>query len=218
MAKNERKFMCWSCNKPTKHIIRAKYHYKEIFELRTIGGFGTMEQEHEYLIAQCAGCEHVSLIDVVFCEGNYLVFQYPEPINKEYKELFLDQNELIEVSQEISNLYQEVTQAYKSQTPILCGVGLRILVEAICIDQQIKGSNLMQKIKGLKDAGLISAAELPILDKLRDIGNAAAHEIKAMEEDTLKHALLIINHIIRSIYILPLIGKKIETPKPRKKQ
>lgn len=210
MTEDERKFRCWSCNKPTKHIVRAKYNFKEIFSLREIGGFGTMELDHEYLIAQCGGCDHVSLIDIVFCEGNWQVYQYPELAKKEYEGLFLDQNELFEVPEEISNLYQEVTQAYKNQTPILCGVGLRILVEAICINRQIKGDNLMQKIKGLKDAGLISATELPILDKLRNIGNAAAHEIKGMDEQTLKHALLIINHIIRSIYILPGFSTKIK--------
>lgn len=210
MEEEEIKLRCGSCNKPTKHIVRAKYPFKEIVDLREIGGFGKMELEHEYFIAQCAGCDYVSLVNIVFCEGSYQTYQYPEPTKKEYDGLFLDQNELFEVPEEISDLYQEVTQAYKNQTPILCGVGLRILVEAICLDQEIEGYNLVEKIKALKNEGLISQQELPILDKLREIGNAAAHEIKAMQEDTLKHALLIINHIIRSIYILPGFADKIK--------
>ena len=86
-------------------------------------------------------------------------------------------------------------------------MGLRMLVEAICLEQKIPGLNLQSKIRKLHELGMISKNELPILDKLRLIGNDSAHKIKSFSIDKLSYALDIINHIIKSIYVLPKINK-----------
>lgn len=209
MSEDLRKINCGSCNKVTSHHVKARYDFEQIVNLREFGLNGTMKMDHEYLIVQCAGCEHISFVDIIPHESGWEVYQYPEPIEKEYQGLFLDQNELMEVPDEISDLYEEISVAYKKQAPILAGIGLRALVEGICRDQNINGRNLKEKIVELHAQGFISSQELPILDKLRTIGNVSAHEIKAMDEMTLKHAVLIVNHIIRSIYILPGFSAKI---------
>jgi hypothetical protein len=84
------------------------------------------------------------------------------------------------------------------------------LVEAICLDQSIIGSNLLKKIEKLHHEGFISKSELPILDKLRITGNDSAHKIKGLSMYKLELALGIVNHVLTSIYILPVINKKLE--------
>jgi hypothetical protein len=85
-----------------------------------------------------------------------------------------------------------------------------MLLEAICMEQKVIGNNLQQKILALRDRGLISANEIPILDKLRLIGNVAVHQTKGLRLNILSYALDIINHVLKSIYILPRINKKIK--------
>ena len=109
----------------------------------------------------------------------------------------------------LNDLYEEVEGAFKENSNILAGVGLRMLVEALCLEQKIKGRNLQEKIKNLHTSGLISANEVPILDKLRLIGNFSAHEIKGLSISKLEYALDIVNHVLKSIYILPKINKKL---------
>jgi hypothetical protein len=46
---------------------------------------------------------------------------------------------------------------------------------------------------------MIPGSELPILDKLRQIGNLSTHQIKAFPIEKLNYALDIINHIMKSI-------------------
>jgi hypothetical protein len=204
------KVNCASCHKATKHFIRKAYKFEEIINLREYGMNGTLRTSHEYLTVQCAGCENVSFLDIADSGGGTTVYQYPEIRPKELQGLFLDHNELDKLPKDIALLYEEVSVAFTNHTSILAGIGLRTLVEAICVQQKIQVYNLHLKIKELHNRGLISKQELPIIDKLRTIGNTAAHKIKPANEDTLRHALLIVNHVLRSVYILPGFSKKIK--------
>ncbi len=132
--------------------------------------------------------------------------------NKEYDldVVLLSEQQQSTLPKIFRNLYEEVEGAFKEESNILAGVGLRMLVEAICMERKIKGKNLQEKIKNLSPAGLISANEIPILDKLRLIGNFSAHEIKSFSNEMLDYALEIINHILKTIYLLPQINRKLK--------
>lgn len=108
------------------------------------------------------------------------------------------------------DLYEEIKEAFESGSNILAGVGLRAMVEAVCMQEKIEGRNLQEKIKNLHNKGLIASSEQPILDKLRLIGNLSTHQIKAFPLDKLNYALDIINHVLKSIYVLPKINKKLK--------
>ena len=97
-----------------------------------------------------------------------------------------------------------------NESNILAGVGLRMLVEGICLERKIAGKNLLEKIKNLHSANWLSANEVPILDKLRQIGNFSAHSIKGFSTTDLQYALEIVNHVLKTIYILPLINKRLK--------
>lgn len=179
-------------------------------------GLFKSKTKYEYMVIQCTSCNTISFLErVTFVEPNefgqppmIIESHYPDYSDTGYN--FLNEEELHCLPKTLATLYDEVVSVFKSNSEILSGIGLRMLVEAICIEQKVEGSNLQKKIVSLREKGLISANEVPILDKLRLIGNVAAHEIKGMSLNVLSYALDIINHVLKSIYILPKINRKIK--------
>ena len=115
---------------------------------------------------------------------------------------FLNDQDIEELPAMIHDLYEELMEAMQHQSSLLAGVGLRMLIEAVCIEQKIPGRNLNLKIKNLLERGLISKNEFEVLNKLREIGNVSAHQIKGPSDSLLDAALFAINHLLRSIYVV----------------
>jgi len=171
----------------------------------------------EYLVVKCQGCNTVSF--AIRLSGdhfidqengfNYIDLNFPDQENNS-DIMLLAFEERQKLPRQISKLYDEVQTVFTQDANILAGVGLRMLIEAICLEQNIQGKNLQIKIEELHVKGLISKNEIPILDKLREIGNSSVHEIKTFPINKLKYALDIINHVLKSIYILPAINKKLK--------
>lgn len=167
--------------------------------------------EQDYCIVECLGCDSLSFLIVTRFDGKAPKFENLPESYDDYDSLLgtLSDDDINELPKVIRGLYNEVEEAINNYSLVLTGIGLRTLVEAVCIDQNIKGSNLQEKIKELQSQGLISKSEEPILDKLRQIGNVSAHEIKSLPLNKLEYALGIINHILRSIYVLPKLNQRL---------
>jgi hypothetical protein len=169
-----------------------------------------------YMVIQCGGCRTVSFLmrDPMYSyqdEPEYSDYHFPlsrEEMNLYYT--FHREEDLDEIPSKIRELYEEIKPLFRNESSVIAGTGLRMLVEGICLQQKIAGANLKEKIIKLNEMGIISNADLPILDKLRIMGNQSAHEIKGMSIDKLSYALDIINHASRSIYILPKINKRLK--------
>jgi hypothetical protein len=197
------------CDNETKHLV--------LFSKRILEPHYDDEKklfENVYMIVQCNGCGQVSFLlqeqNIFFGqhkdEPKYILTTYPN----EYDDpLFLTDEEQHSIPKSIMELYDEITEAFKNSSSVLAGIGLRTLVEAICMQLKIPGKNLHDKIKALHVKGLISDSELIFIDKLRIIGNVSAHEIKRISIEKLEYALQIVNHVLRSIYVLPKINKLI---------
>ncbi len=169
----------------------------------------------DHLLVKCCGCEKVS-----FLRRNYtleadgitvlqsLDWNYPEKPYDFYN--FLSYDDEYELPSAINSLYNEVKSAFNDDSEILAGLGLRTLVEAICIHQKIVGNNLQDKIQNLHHVGSISKKDASYIDNLRQIGNSSAHEISSLSMDKLQIALEIINQILRTIYVIPKHDKKLK--------
>ncbi len=200
---------CENCNEETNH----KVLYKKAVRINDSKS-KIDEQKEWYCVTQCAGCDTHYFVLRTFFPGpgkdkklHYYDMHFPsegESFN------FISFEDEAELPLMVSSLYKEVKATFNSGSPVLAGIGLRTLVEAICKQQNISGRNLKDKIISLHRNGQISTSELPILDKLREIGNFSAHEIKTFSMDKLSYALEIVNHVLRSIYILPKINKKLK--------
>jgi hypothetical protein len=166
----------------------------------------------EFSVVECMGCNSISFLQTIRVSkrSKPMHFNYPDDSGNPGYYIFLSEKHVAIFPKAIKKLYDELIPAYQSGAKILLGMGLRALVEAICIDQSITGSNLVKKIEKLHHEGHISKSELPILDKLRIIGNDSAHKIRSLSIYKLELALGIVNHVLTSIYILPVINKKLE--------
>ncbi|MBA3680734.1 MAG: DUF4145 domain-containing protein [Bacteroidetes bacterium] len=197
---------CPSCLNPTKHNI----HYS----ITKLDADLPYDYENTFSIIECNGCTNISMLYKVrdLKDNEIEEVNYPDAHLYKISEIdrfFLKPDVLKQVPKIIQSLYKEVKDAFNSQSPILSGIGLRTLVEAICIEQNIAGRDLKTKIENLHKQGFISNTELPLIDKLRLIGNVSAHEIKTIQISTLVLAVEIVNHILKSIYILPNINNQI---------
>jgi hypothetical protein len=171
---------------------------------------GYTKSVEEFSIIECMGCNAVSFLQTVKLskKSKAMHFNYPDDSDAFYN--FLSEEHTKFFPKKIRNFYEEVVSAFETDSAVLLGVGLRVLVEAICVHQGIPGNNLLKKIEALHREGFISKSELPILDKLRIIGNDSAHKMKSLPMNKLELAVGIVNHILTSIYILPIINKRLK--------
>ncbi|WP_293886038.1 DUF4145 domain-containing protein [Thiolapillus sp.] len=88
---------------------------------------------------------------------------------------------------------------------VLTGMGIRAIVETVCKNKNANGKDLCEKINDLVIQGVLTKKDADILHKLRTLGNEAAHEVKPHNNATLALALDVIDHLIKGVYILPLL-------------
>lgn len=218
MAKQTEKIYthCNDCKKMTNHVVLFKKRDTTCDDDYLENSFD-YESHIDYMTIECSGCEEVSFLirhtGSMFADADSPIGHFDENFpNKEFDldVVLLSENEQSKLPKTLRKLYEEVENAFKTESNILSGIGLRMLVEGICIEKEIQGKNLQEKIKNMNSVGLLSTNEIPILDKLRIIGNFSAHEIKGFSNEMLSYALDIINHILKSVYILPIINRKLK--------
>jgi len=195
------KNFCSRCQFDTNHLI--------LF-LKTVNNED--EDYHcawKYMAVQCLGCESVSYrTDFEDYEVSYpdeydnwhhdiTTDRYPNSL-KNYKSL---SNTWI-LPEKIKIVYNEAINAFKSNCFLLTGVAFRAVIEAVCIDKEIKGRNLELKINNLSKARLITEKEAERLHSIRFIGNDSVHEMTVPKEKTLYIVLEIIEHLLKNIYII----------------
>lgn len=110
-------------------------------------------------------------------------------------------------------MYQETIDAFNNNLILLCSVGIRATIEAICIDKKIsegtftnpngkiiKSKNLDGKIHDLANKGYITSDNVEVLHELRFLGNAAVHELAITSISELSLAIDILELVIDNIY------------------
>ena len=171
----------------------------------------------KHYFAKCAGCDSITYAIEEWSEDDWNPHTgemeatwktYPRSTTE--RQLMGDEDKL---PSKIRLVYREIVGAMNAQLPVLAGIGLRALMEAICKDQSITGSNLEKLIDGLATNGVLSKAQADILHTHRFLGNVAAHEITAAKPRELVAALEIAENVLRTIYVLPELSKQIKTGK-----
>jgi hypothetical protein len=230
MNKLDEKVYCSSCEKKTNHgklmSHRTQSDPKEDFEWISV-----------YHIVQCLGCDKISFVneysDVTYFyqdeDGGFESFVdytvYPEEPNGSNISTIVkrDYQEYTNVPNFIKDLYFQVIDAFNFKSLLLCAVGLRTLIEAICKDlnvvdgflydesgeievdkngHQKRSDNLYGKINGILEKGVITNKQSKILHQVRELGNYAVHEIEAPNRATVRGGIEIIENILHNIYEL----------------
>lgn len=198
---------CKECKKSTNHEIIS-----DVLICGSDGyGYESIEWKNEYQIVKCLGCESISfrktsgsdqdMIQISDDEWEYqpLVEIFPNPENGRQP-----LNDSDYLPDKLKNIYEESLSALNNSQPVLCGIGVRAIIETICKDKSAPGSNLFEKINSLVKIGILTQEGATILHKLRTLGNNAAHEVRPHTIKELGLSFDVIDHLILGVYILPI--------------
>lgn len=202
------KIFCHQCSDKTTHIVISE---------KKEGSSGDEDYSwgkiHRF--TQCAGCDAFTYSIESWTESdwNYETEEmdttwesYPQPPTL-YQTM--DGEEIL--PEKIRLIYNETIGAIHANLSLLAGIGLRALVEGVCKHQGIRGKDLKERIEGLASAGILTKKQAEILHAHRFLGNAAAHEITPAQPTELAVALEIAEHMLRAIYVIPELSKKVMT-------
>ncbi|QVL49073.1 MAG: DUF4145 domain-containing protein [Thiocapsa sp.] len=196
---------CRECQRDTKHEILAG---------ATLSGSSgpaafSYGWQIEHQILQCLGCETIRFRRVSGSEHDFvqigpddweyqpLIEVYPNPRGRQA----LGDAGLL--SEEIRRIYGETLQALNESQPVLCGIGIRAIIETVCKDKSAQGGTLNDKIDSLVASGVLTKDGAQVLHRLRVLGNSAAHEVKPHSLRELGLAFDVVDHLLLGVYILP---------------
>jgi hypothetical protein len=209
---------CHQCEADTIHETIKKHEEHVVIE--DVGQFWS-----EFEIIRCKGCGTVSFAENRWDEDDYnfhdqthdnhYKFYPPRDDDKRPPDVAVAASS--DIPDDIKRVYQEVIKAINEDLLLLAAVGLRLIVEAICRVERCKAycrrkgyiDNLKTHINVLAEKGVITRAHAKVLHRHRFLGNNAAHQILAAPKNEVLAALEIAEIMLRTIYTLKTLGKKI---------
>lgn len=194
---------CHICGRVTNHKSLVRVSFSEIHHSddeydNSITAFKS------FLIIQCQGCMEPSLkiesgnsedIDYNTYEPDTTVEYYPKR-----QELTQFENSFL-LPKALNDLYSETITAINSGCLTIAGIGIHGLIETICKEENIEGSNLHEKIENLHKEGKISKDSKEVLHSLRKLYNKSAHESFKPTIQQLQLSLDVIELLMKQIYI-----------------
>lgn len=164
-----------------------------------------------HYFAQCAGCNAYCYAIVTETEDSWDPHTgemeatwrvFPKPVDGRS---LMENSDLLPFR--VSAIYREVIEAINAKLTLLSAIGLRALIEAICKERNVTGSNLQARIDGLATHGVLSANAADVLHGIRFLGNHAAHEIRKAPPGEILAALEIAESMLKSIYVVPHLAR-----------
>ncbi|MBW3571125.1 MAG: DUF4145 domain-containing protein [Gemmatimonadetes bacterium] len=206
------KVQCAECQRLTNHDVLAVHRSSG----ETPDGDIRWWETHQ--IVQCRGCETVSFRKATTTSEDFDPYTGEPYISENlYPNRTEGREPMIGYEQfpaRTRHMYLEVLKALNSSAPILTAIGLRALIESICLEQKTKAKNLAGNIDELADLGYLSEKQAEFLHAHRFMGNDAAHEIRAPQPQDLIAALDVAETLLKTIYILPDVAASITTKRP----
>ncbi|WGO91851.1 DUF4145 domain-containing protein [Pseudomonas viciae] len=192
------KSLCSKCKIKTNHTVHSE-HKEE-------GDPSEYHYVHRHQIVKCNGCDTLSFRRVFVDYENAWPngedeWEIPTDIDI-YPPISVANIEGHYLPMIVGSIYSETCDAYAQGSLTLAGIGLRTTIEAICNDQDVPGKELSTRITNLALKGLISKKDSTRLHAIRFMGNDAAHDIKKPSKSHLDAALIIVEHLLTTVYIL----------------
>lgn len=234
LEKFQDKTYCKSCDKNTNHYI--VYCHPNVGEEVDEYGYAFFEWSEKSYIVQCAGCDEIGFIQVytdsemfsydpdgeMYPDEDVKVFP-PEIEKNRSNHLQVEKKEFYKVPDSLLDLYGQIINAYNSQSYILAGIGLRTMIEGICLDLGIKEVNVRDedgkpkfkengkpitsktlhwKIEELVARKIILLKQAEVIHSLKDLGNEVVHEATSPSRAVLKKGIAIIEFMLEHTYDL----------------
>ena len=210
MAKGDvAKILCVDCSIPTNYevIEEVKKSHQD--------DFGSIFWSYDFQVIQCRGCDVISFRQLFWSSDSFSPHTGDEvAVETLYPSRNFWRNPIIGYESfpaRTIRVYLEVLTALNNNAPILAAIGLRAIIELICVEQNTTSNNLAGAINELAQVGLLSQNQAAYLHAHRFMGNVAAHEIVASTPQELMAALDIAETLLKTIYILPKVAASIQT-------
>lgn len=122
-----------------------------------------------------------------------------------------------EVPPKFRDLLDEVYGALSANMRALPSMGLRAVIDTLCVDLVGDIGGFGEKLKRLQDKGHIGDRERAILEIAVDVGSASAHRGHNPSKEDLNILLDIVEHLLRGIYVLHPASEKLKAATPPRK-
>lgn len=177
-----------------------------------------------YYLLKCCGCNRFFFQEKVICDyyrdadGNVSpdITVYPSPYSQR-EEIHETRFEIKNALQPnffegsfASKLYSEVCSLLNQQLAICAALGMRTLIDTICIMKTGYNKNFSKNLQKLTDGGYLAARQKDLFEKILDIGHGATHRQIEPEITHLKLCMKTIEHLIEALFILPNHEKEID--------
>lgn len=204
---------CQHCSASTKHEALTC-----VAEFDESPG-GEVQVWNDYLTIRCLGCGTVSFCIEGSCSEEYDIDPHTGEQNlatshKLYPSRLAGRpvmRNVDDLPSDVESIYLETHSAICSDQPILTGIGIRAIIEAVCNIKSIPGRNLEVRIDGLATAGLISSNNVAFLHQIRYLGNKSAHEVEAHSNQELAAAFDIVETLLTTVFVLPKLAGSLPT-------
>jgi hypothetical protein len=119
------------------------------------------------------------------------------------------------VPQDVLDYYRGAIRVLDAGVPDAAAVQLRRTLEAAAAHFGIDSGPLIQRIKKLIEAGLITKDFGKVLDHVREVGNVGAHASDVrVDEETARRALRFTTAVLRNLFEIPAELAALEQPAP----
>ena len=205
---------------PCSRCLNSTHH--KVLQSADVSGIwlpGSIHYTDEYQIVQCQGCDTISFRKNSTNSEDYDTFEMPDGTTEDIYEDHVDiypsriagrtkvkRHWLL--PHQVNRMYDETHSSLSNKLSTLGSVGIRVLVESVCIEKQAIGKNLKEKINDLVAKGVLTESGATILHGLRDLGNESAHEMKSQDEESIDLAMDVVENLLQSVFILPEASKR----------
>ncbi|MDF2659196.1 MAG: hypothetical protein K0Q94_1987 [Paenibacillus sp.] len=221
---------CEQCNRKAVHQeVVEPYERKSGFD-------EDIQWFEEYYIAKCRRCDRITFVKRYGEEETWAdnacgdrVYTYTYTL---YREATVDKQRrkkkyFEHIPDSIQELYGDVIDTYNNRNLlILCPVGLRMVIEAICKEkrfdfellflangvpvlddegqQMYRFLTLSEMIKKLHDSGYITLIQAEVLQLINEMGNDADYEITKDDDEMVGAVIEVLESMLYSIYVAPM--------------
>ncbi len=173
--------LCANCNRWTKHTIHGAYD--------TYAEDGDVSGGAKHDLMACNGCDSVTYRRVSWFseEPDLSTALYPPRAETPTPDRKPKDFDCLAWNHPVNSVYQQTIVALNANLPTLAGAGVRLIIEGVCKDCKIvdgdvtdrngvtkRNANLVGKINGMVEQGLIGKKQADVLHEIRFLGNDTA--------------------------------------------
>ena len=196
------KLQCVSCGRETNH--KKEWEKKIEWSNEDVGIWGNTI----YQAFSCLGCEEITFRTVSTNSEDMVQvgedqYELQEDINyytKRNIRMIKEKIDVYNAPPKVRRIYRETIEAFNNEQLILCAIGIRAIIEAICLAENITVEGLGNKINALIKNGVITPKLGEGLQENRLLGNQSAHELETFGDMELLAAIQLIENVIDAHY------------------